>query len=380
MRIENAFIFTETAQFVKRDITLGGQYIIDGTPDDETIDASDLYVIPGLIDTHIHGCMGVDFSRSDMNELRRICQYQAQNGVTSIFPTTVSMPSDVLANSCKLAAEFEAEENEACILGVHLEGPFISEKEKGAQTAKYFSHPNYELIKDITSLSDELIYIVTLAPELNGSLQVIDDLVNDQETEIKVSIGHTAADYFTASEAFKSGATRTTHLFNAMPALTHTSPGVIGAAFDNEDTYVEIVADGVHIHPSLIRASISMFGEDRVIFVSDSFSGTGMPDGVYPFGDEKFNVEYGLARLESNPEILGSVTNLMGCLKNAVLDMEIPLETAVRLSSMNPAMSLGLFDQLGSVTPGKYADLVIVDDDLNIKAVIVRGNMIVNNL
>ena len=204
---------------------------------------------------------------------------------------------------------------------------------------------------------------------MEGSEEFIRELHN----EVVISIGHTAADYGCAAEAMKEGALHVTHLYNAMNPMGHREPGVIGAAADNQDCMVELIGDGIHIHPSVVRATFQMMGADRMILISDSMRATGMPDGQYTLGGLDVKVVGRLATLVSDGAIAGSATNLMDCMRTVVKKMELPLETAVACATINPARSLGVEEQYGSLEAGKKAHVVLLDQDLELKAVIKDG-------
>jgi N-acetylglucosamine-6-phosphate deacetylase len=202
------------------------------------------------------------------------------------------------------------------------------------------------------------------------------EFISQVKDEVVVSIAHTMANYDEATKAFEKGASHVTHLYNAMPPFAHRDPGVIGAALDAKNAYVELICDGIHIHPSVVRATFAMFGADRVILISDSLRAAGLSDGVYTLAGQEVHVQGGAARLKDGT-LAGSATNLMECMKIAVKHMGIPLENAVKCATMNPAKQLGIYDTCGSITPGKAADFVLLDKNLQVKAVYVDGERIV---
>lgn len=368
MNIRNAYVFGDTAQFARRDICVSGQYIIDGSSDGPNIDATDLYAIPGLIDLHFHGCVGEDISDGSAEGLAKMCEYQASHGITAICPATVTLPEDVLAKVCRMASEFEPGSKGASLVGLNLEGPFISPNKTGAQNPAYVGRPDVDMVRRLQEASGGLVKLLAIAPEQEGAL----DLIRALSDDIVCSIAHTTADYDTAVTATQAGAKHVTHLYNAMPPFLHREPGVIGAAFDDPDCHVELITDGVHIHPCVVRATFAMFGDDRVILVSDSMRATGLADGLYTLGELPVRVEGNRATLVEGGNLAGSATNLMDCLRTAV-KMGIPLESAVRCATMNPARSLGIDQRYGSLVPGKIADIILLDEDLEIKQIILRG-------
>ncbi|MBQ5484015.1 MAG: N-acetylglucosamine-6-phosphate deacetylase, partial [Lachnospiraceae bacterium] len=248
----------------------------------------------------------------------------------------------------------------ARVLGINMEGPFISPAKVGAQNPDYVMKADVDMFRRLDHNCGNAIRLVTLAPEVEGNM----DFIRELKDEVHISIGHTAAGYDTASEAFALGADHVTHLFNAMPAFAHRDPGVVGATADHQRVYAEVICDLIHIHPSMIRAIFSFLGEERMVLISDSMEATGMEDGVYQLGGQKVKKEGAYARLLDGT-IAGSVTCLFDGFRNAV-KAGIPLESAIRLVTMNPAKSIGMEDQVGIIAEGNYADLILVDQDLNL--------------
>ncbi|MCL2366336.1 MAG: N-acetylglucosamine-6-phosphate deacetylase [Oscillospiraceae bacterium] len=372
MIIKNASVFQESGTFKADDIFISGAYFADDTHEVEILDASDCVAIPGLIDVHIHGCVGYDFSTADATGLLEMTRYQAQNGVTAVCATTLTLPEIQLAEACRRIAAHD-DPNGAAIAGIYLEGPFLSGKKAGAQNPDYLQKPDIMEIRRLQEAANGLIKLIALAPELEGAIELIGML----RGEITCVLGHTTANYDLAQQAFVSGARQVAHLYNAMPPFHHREPGVIGAAMDAPDCRVELICDCIHIHPSVVRATMRMFGDDRVIFVSDGIMATGLDDGCYELGGLAVAVSGRHSYLAGSETIAGSVTNLMDCLKIAVSEMGIPLGSVVKCATVNPAKALGVFDQRGSIKPGKCADLVLLNEDLSIRAVFLRGSRIV---
>lgn len=371
MIIKNALVYKELDGFISEDIYIEDDKIVeDYKATDHIIDAEGLYAIPGLTDIHFHGCAGYDFCDGTHEALENIAIYQAKNGITTICPASMTLEEEELN---KLYRSTSAYENKAgaILSGIHMEGPFINSEKKGAQNEKYIHRPDIQMFYRLQKASGNLIRIVTIAPEEEGAIEFISQLKN----EVTISIAHTQADYDTTMEAIRCGARQITHLFNAMPPLTHRAPAVIGAAFDSENIYTELITDGVHIHPSMVRAAFKLFGADRIILISDSMMATGMPDGNYTLGGQAVKVR-GNRALLSDGTIAGSVTNLMECMKISVLNMRIPLEDAVKCAAVNPAKAIGIYDTYGSITPGKIANIVLLDKELNIKSVILKGQFL----
>lgn len=367
MLIKNANVFCEDGSFEKRDIFIKGEQFADNQADDQVIDAFGLYAIPGLIDVHFHACMGSDFCDGTHEAFRVIGEYQLQNGITTICPATMSFTEDILTDICAAAASYTSETG-AELIGINMEGPFIAPAKKGAQNAKYIQMPDVDMYRRLQKVSGNLIKLVDIAPEEEGSMEFIEAL----KDEVTISIAHTTADYDIAREAYERGARHATHLYNAMPPFSHRAPGIIGAACDMEHVRVELIADGIHIHPSVIRTTFKMFGDDRIVLISDSMMATGLSDGDYTLGGQDVKVKGRLATL-ADGTIAGSATNLMDCLRTAVKGMGIPLGSAVKCATVNPAKAIGIYDQYGSITSGKIANFVLLDQDLNIKQIIFKG-------
>ena len=366
MIIKNALVFTDNG-FVKKDIYTDGDRITNA-PDSaaEIIDAEGLYAIPGLIDIHLHGCVGYDFCDGTPEAVQAIANYEGSWGVTSIAPATMTLGYDELTKIFKNAASYQSDQG-AGLVGINMEGPYLSHAKKGAQNEAYLITPDLDHFRAMQQLSGGLIKMVAIAPEETGAMEFI-EAVKD---EVVISVAHTTADYDTAAEAFRNGASNVTHLYNAMPAFSHRSPGVIGAALDADHVKVELICDGIHIAPSVVRATFKMFGDDRIILVSDSMMATGLEDGEYSLGGQKVHVTGNKATLMDGT-LAGSTTNLMLCMKTAVT-MGIPLESAVKCASVNPAKQLGIYDEYGSLAPGKYADIVLLNPDLSINKVMLKG-------
>lgn len=330
--------------------------------DADLVDAGGNYVLPGLVDIHSHGAVGHDFCDEDVKGLKEILAYEKSVGVTSYCPTSMTFPEEKLSRVFAQIPEVMEEEDSryARVLGINMEGPFISPAKVGAQNPDYVMKADVDMFRRLDHNCGNAIRLVTLAPEVEGNM----DFIRELKDEVHISIGHTAAGYDTASEAFALGADHVTHLFNAMPAFAHRDPGVVGATADHQRVYAEVICDLIHIHPSMIRAIFSFLGEERMVLISDSMEATGMEDGVYQLGGQKVKKEGAYARLLDGT-IAGSVTCLFDGFRNAV-KAGIPLESAIRLVTMNPAKSIGMEDQVGIIAEGNYADLILVDQDLNL--------------
>ena len=371
MKITGARVFDLEGGFVSRDLCFDGDKISASSGDGEVFDAAGCYVIPGLTDLHFHGCMGSDFSDADAEGLETMAKYELSRGVTQICPAGMTLPEEQLIKVCRNAAEHRAANKPGAeLVGINLEGPFLSMAKKGAQNGAWLHKPDADMFRRLAEAGRGLVKLVSLAPEEPGAMEFIDAVAG----EVTVSIAHTTADYDTAMEAYRRGAREATHLFNAMPPFTHRAPGVVGAAFDSPEVNVELICDGVHIHQSVIRAVFKLFGADRVVLISDTMRAAGMPDGDYTLGGQAVSVKGNYATL-ADGTLAGSVTDLMSCMKTAV-SFGIPLHDAVRAAAVNPARVLGIDKTHGSLTPGKTANAVILDPSLNIKAIYFKGQRV----
>ena len=291
----------------------------------------------------------------------------------------MTLPVDELENVLRTAAEYnKTSHGSECadLIGINMEGPFISKVKKGAQDERNIIPCNEQVLERFIKASDGLVKFIGIAPEeSDNSIEFIKNV----KDKVNVSLAHTNADYDTAMKAFEAGANHAVHLYNAMPPFTHRAPGVVGAVSDSDNVMAEIICDGIHIHPSVVRATFKMMGADRMILISDSMRATGMPDGTYTLGGLDVNVVGKRATLVSDGAIAGSVTNLMDCVRTVVKDMNIPLETAIGCATINPAKSLGVYDKYGSISVGKKADIVLLDRGLELKMVVKDGKIVESN-
>lgn len=380
MIITNGSIFGENGRFRRGNIDICGAVIRNIDYDkaynvesqqkqDEIIDADGLYVIPGLVDIHLHGAAGYDFCDGTEEAFGAIADFELSRGVTSIVPTTMTLPAETLYRIMEAIARY-ANKNTS-IKGITMEGPFISFEKKGAQNERYIQAPDIKSFSDLQKISHGLIRQVTVAPEVTNAISFIREV----SRKCVVSVAHTNAGYEEAAAAFSAGANHVTHLYNAMPPFSHRKPGVIGAAFDNKNVFAELICDGVHIHPSAVRAAYQLFGAERICMISDSMSAAGMKNGEYFLGGQKVIRKDRCAVLE-NGSLAGAVSTLYDNLKTAVKEMHIPLEDAVLSCTATPARSLNLERECGVLAVGRRADVVLLDKDLNIKYVIKSGRIL----
>lgn len=362
MIIKNGLVFQEDKSFVKKELYIEQGRIVSGADevtDQRTIDADGLFVLPGLIDIHSHGAVKCDFSDDDADGLHKILAYEYAHGVTSYCPTSMTLERERLLSLFSHMENWENREGEAHIVGLNMEGPFLDPLKKGAHREECILAPDVDFFQECNSLCGNQIRLVTIAPNQTGAL----DFIRSLHRQVVLSLGHTSADYETAKAAFRAGASHVTHLFNAMQPMEHRKPGLIGAAAEENGCMAELICDGIHVHESIIRAAFKLF-PDRIVLISDSMRATGMENGIYELGGQQVTVNGRLATL-ADGTIAGSVTNLFDCMKN-VVSFGIPLGEAVAAATVNPARSIGIFSETGSLTPGKRADILLVKKNMEL--------------
>lgn len=372
MFFKNARIFTpdftfQTGAFEVKGDRFGA--VLPGEVPADAIDLEGATVIPGLIDVHIHGSVGTEFSDGIGQDLEKMAAYLAENGITAFTPASVTLPYDALEKAFLTGKAFQAAAPEGCarLLGIHMEGPYFCEAKKGAQNGAYLKDPDFEGFEKLYHASGELIRIVDVAPELPGAM----DFIEKAKSLCAVSVAHTAANYDTAAAAFDTGATHLTHLYNAMSGLHHREPGVIPAASERPAVRAELICDGLHVHPAMVRLAFALFGADRIVMVSDALSCCGLPDGQFHLGGQEIFLQGGIARLE-NGVIAGAATNLYECMCRAIA-MGIPEADAVRAATWNPACAIGMENRVGAIAPGHYADFIVCRRNYTEKQVYLAG-------
>lgn len=349
-----------------------GKVLTDDIPED-AVDLQGATVIPGMIEVHSHGNTGADFSDGNYEGLKQMAAYYAQCGVTSFAPASMTLPYDVLAEAFANARKLADEEPEglSVLRGIQMEGPFFSYKKRGAQNADYLRAPDFEAFRRLYDECGGLIRIVDIAPELPGAAE----FVEKAKALCTVSIAHTDCSYDEAKAAIDAGVTHLTHLYNAMPPISHRNPGVIPAAVENGNVRAEIICDGYHIHPSAVRLAFTMFGGKNMILVSDSGRCAGMEEGSkFDIGGQDAWLRDGVARLESGT-IACSASDMWQCLRN-VISWNIPEEDAVRAATYNPACAIGAEKVVGSIETGKRADFIVCDAQYTQKRVFLAGKEI----
>lgn len=374
VRLKNGIVLDQDFILSPKDIEIQGEWITALTPwrGEEPggwIDLSNKLVIPGLIDQHIHGCGGFDVEDASLEALAAMSEELARHGVTSFCPTVMARPIEGLPSILNMIRVGQRQGLPgAYVHGARLEGPYLSPLKKGAQKESCLSKPDAGEFLALWNRYPGLIKIVDLAPELEGA----EDFIRRVRSRCVISMAHTAASYEGALEAFRQGVGQATHLFNGMAALDHREPGPAGAVLDSEQVRAELICDGIHIHPAMLRLAFRILGS-RAVVVSDSMRAAGMPDGEYTLGGQRAWVRRGAALLQDGT-LAGSTTNLHQELRN-LLRFGIPLAQAVKAMTLNPAVQLGADKTTGSIQPGKYADLVVLDQDYEIFMVLVKGKI-----
>ncbi len=380
--IFNGIIVTETEELEGYAI-LFDRNIIDICPakmipsDAERIDAKGGYVMPGLIDLHIHGGMGNEASYCDLDGLREISESIMRFGTVAWCPTTFTLPKPELEKAFSVIGKAKelsesGEWSGAQVLGANSEGPFISPAKKGAQTGGYISAPDADFILS----HKDTVRIVTVAPETEGGLAFIKRV--SENSDIVVSLGHTDADFDTASQAYKSGASHTTHLFNAMSPLNHRDPGVVGAALNAKDASCELIADTIHVSPALFEMVARLKG-DKLVLITDNIAPAGLEDGEYVSGAEKVYVKGNSCRL-SDGNLAGSIYHFNDAIRNFKAHTTLPIHQIVAMASLNPARVIGEDAHRGSLKTGKRADIIVTDRDFNLKKTFIFGKMCYNEM
>lgn len=380
MVLRNGIVYDGNFDKIKADIKIDGDKITSIGTDihsDKVYDLTGLTVFPGFIDMHIHGCGGADTSDATSECLQTMSNTLVKNGITSFCPTSMTLPFDELKRIFVNVASMKDKTDGAYIHGVNMEGPYISMEKKGAQNPAYVRNPDKDEFMKLYNECGGCISIVDIAPECDGA----EDFIKSVIPVCPVSTAHTSANYNDECNAIKWGIRHTTHLYNAMSGLTHRNPGVVGAVFDNANSMgvrAELICDGFHIHPAALRIAFSMLGEDNSVIVSDSMRAADYKDGEYDLGGQTVYVKEGKALL-ADGTIAASTSNLHKEFIN-VINFGISEKQAVKSVSINPAKAIRADKETGSIEIGKFADIVVMDNDYNIKLVIVKGKVKADNL
>lgn len=369
MRYENGWIFAD-GRFVRGGFSVeNGRFahVLEDVPGPaEDLDGA--LVIPGLVDIHVHGCAGADFSDGDYAGLVRMARYLARRGVTSFAPASMTLPYDALDKAFHAAARLRREglADGARLMGIQMEGPFLSREKRGSQNPAYLRLPDWDRFLRLYDAAEGLLRIVDVAPELPGAVE----FTRRASEKCRVSVAHTAAGYDQAAAVFDAGATHLTHLFNAMSGIHHRHPGPIGAASERENVTAELICDGIHVHPSAVRMAFRLF-PGRICLISDALRCCGMADGSYSLGGQEILLSGGVARLTGGA-IAGSAADLYQCMRRAV-SFGIPREQAVWAATALPARVIGRESETGAIADGRAADFVICGGELEPEAVYLDG-------
>ncbi len=372
MLFQNGRVFTAAGRFEEVDVRVNGDRIAEigerlPANGEETVDLAGKKLLPGFIDIHSHGCGGYDFCDGTREAFQGMADTYLRAGVTTVLGTSMTLPVGQLMEIFTAYRQFaENQTRGARMIGINMEGPFLSVAKKGAHIAEYIVPANLEDFRALNKASGGRIRQVDVAPEVPGNL----DFIREASKICTVCVAHTAGGYEEAMAAYAAGAASNTHLYNAMSGFSHRAPGVVGAVFDS-DTFAELICDGFHIHPAVIRATFKVLGEDRICLISDSLRAAGCPNGVYELGGQQVYVQDGKATLE-NGTIAGSVIDSRIAVQRAV-KFGVPEEAALKAATINPARAIGIDHLTGSIAPGKWADLLIADDNYTLEAVYQGG-------
>ena len=372
MWIKNGQVLNDSFVFEQSDIEVQNELIaqIGKTSSEADIDATECYVIPGFVDTHMHAANGKMFLDFEDDSADIICEFEAGKGTTTLVPALSAAPTEKMVKAIHHLNKVieNPKDGKAAIRGIHLEGPFFAEKFKGAHLPENIRYPSVEEYKILKEACGENFKILTMAPELPGAEDVIPLAVADG---VCVSAGHTDATGQQMKHAFSLGVSQGTHTFNAMRGINHRDPGAAGALLTDENIVCELICDFVHISPDIIKLVYKLKGKDKINLITDSEVGAGMPDGSYEVNGRTLTVKDSVTRTEDGT-IAGGSSCLIDCVKN-IVSLGVPLQEACQMATKNPAKAAGIYDVCGSITVGKQADILVLDKELNIKHIVLRG-------
>lgn len=339
----------------------------------EVYDLDGFIVAPSFIDLHIHGAVGTDFTEASEDEIREISEFLLSRGMTGVLATLYPKPKDDFIDDIRRLAEYILRNPRKNIIrGIHLEGPYLNPEMHGAINRNYIWEPDMKDWADVRDAGRGTVKLMTIAPEVPGSLEVIRDAARQG---IVPSIGHSKAPYEDISVAIDNGAAQVTHIFNAMSPFHHRNPGVLTASFLHGELKVQLIADGIHVHPAVIQTLMKLKGQSGIILISDAMAASGFSEGSYQFGDQEVHVDSKSARLEDGT-IAGSVSTLDIGIRVLVKEAGIPLTHAIRMASLNPSRVLGNEHYKGILAVGKDADLVIMDEDFQVRMTLLDGEVV----
>ncbi|MCH3972892.1 MAG: N-acetylglucosamine-6-phosphate deacetylase [Oscillospiraceae bacterium] len=373
MILKNAEVFNEKFDLVHSDLSVCGGKIEKLAPclaGDETLDLTGCRVAPGFVDIHIHGCAGADTGDATRQALETMSARLLHKGVTSFCPTTMSVPlAQIERELANIRDCMQQPLQGAAVCGANMEGPYISPERRGAQKLENVRVPDWQEFERLYRGCGGIVKLVDMAPECAGGGAFIEHV----SPFCKVSLAHSMADYAQTAEAFSRGVTHVTHLFNAMEGLHHRCPGAVGAVFDSSSVSAELICDGFHIHPAVLRLAFRLLGEDRTIIISDSMRAAGMPDGLSELGGQPVYVREHRAYLKDGT-IAGSTTDMLQEVKNLIA-FGVPVKQVIKSATINPAREIGQAGRIGSIAPGRRADLTVFDKDWNLRFVMQGGRL-----
>ena len=370
MILKNALVMDENFGLKELDIRIENEKIAEigtGLAGDETLDFSGKYILPGFVDTHIHGANGIRIEDA-VGDHNKMTVFEASQGVTSIAIAADTAEFSDILDQIERATVLSQKCRGAKIVAIHAEGPFLSQSKKGARDSRYILKPDSEKLDKMIEAGKGMLKLITIAPDNEGSIEFIRYA---KSKGLVVSMGHTDSDYETATAAIDAGATQLTHTFNAMRPINHREPGILGAVFENDDVKCEVICDYIHLHPAIIKMIYKIKGADKINMISDSGTAAGLDISEFEVNGVKRYIKDGVVRL-ADGTIAGSARTLLDGVKNLV-SSGIPLEDVSKMASLNPAKTLGIDDETGSIAVGKLADLVVLDKDLNVCETFING-------
>lgn len=370
MIFKNCTFFNEEFEKEFGDIKIEDGKIVEiGKLNEDGIDMSGKIILPGFVDIHIHGGGGADFCDGTKEAIDKISSYLAKCGVTSFCGTTMTLPHEKLKSIVSNAADYQNKYSK--LVGINLEGPYIAMAKKGAQNGEYVRGANMDELNELIELSGNKVKLITVAPEAADN----QEFIKEASKKVRVSVGHSCANSVDCQKAFDNGARHITHLYNAMTPMTHREAGIVGTAFDNDDVTCELICDGEHVCKTVVRNTFKILGDNRVCTISDSMRGAGLGIGEYELGGQIAYVKegYKVAKLEDGT-IAASISNVFGEFKN-LLNFGIDFKTALKACSINPAKAISEDDKIGSIAVGKCADLLVCDEQMNLKEVYIDGKL-----
>lgn len=353
-------------------VRVGARSKVEVPAGSRLVDAEGGFVVPGFIDLHVHGGAGCDAMDGTWGAIAAMAQFHARHGTTSMLPTTVSFSRQgLLGVLTGVSAAVGASDRGANVLGIHLEGPYISGEQKGAHSPDQIRPPSVKEFLELLVASQRTVRMITFAPELQGAWDLVGECVRNK---VVPSVGHTNATYAQTMATFKIGVKHASHVFNSMRGLQQREPGVVGAVLASSQVTAQLIADGIHVHPAVMRMIVILKGANRIALITDAISATGSEKPTSKLGSMSVTVKDGVPRLDSGV-IAGSILTMDEAVRNMVQKVNVPLHEAVRMATLTPAQSIGIDGAKGSLEPGKDADLLVLTRDLNVRTVVIAGNV-----